>query len=80
MITPMSQISTTEVTRLVEALSADERLALIDQLWSSLADADVPLTAAQQVELRRRLDSFDADLADAQPWGEVEAALAREQP
>ena len=42
MITPMSQVSTTKVARIVEAMFADERLALIDQLWSSPGDADLP--------------------------------------
>ena len=68
----MSLLSATEL----QSLTAAERLALIDQLWDSLDDAAVPVSPAQQAELRRRIDSFDADSADAQPWEAVRAALA----
>lgn len=76
----MTQVSATEITRLIEALSTDERLALIDQLLAGLSDGSLPITAAQQAELNRRLDSFDAQLADAQPWHQVRADMARDLP
>ena len=55
-------------------LSADERLALIGQLWDSLGDADIPLPEAQRAELARRLSSLDqdrAELMDAHDWYEA---------
>ena len=76
----MTQITATEIAQLVEALSTDQRLALIDHLLAGLPDSGLPVTAAQQAELNRRLGSFDAQLADAQPWQEARAELARDLP
>jgi putative addiction module component (TIGR02574 family) len=76
----MSQTSAAEIARLAEALSAQDRLALIDRLCSGLADEDMPLTPAQVAELRRRDARFDAELAAARPWDEVLAELARRTP
>lgn len=59
-------------------LSATERLALIDRLWAGPGDAELPLTAPQAAELRRRQASFAAELADAQPWDQGQADLARD--
>lgn len=42
-------------------LSPPERLALIAQLWDSLAENQLPLSQAQQAELERRLASLDRD-------------------
>ncbi len=79
MVTVMTQVSATEIAQLVDALSTDERLALIDHLLAGLPTG-LPVTAAQQAELNRRLGSFDAQLADAQPWKVVRAELARDLP
>ena len=61
-------------------LSADERLALIGQLWDSLGDADIPLPEAQRAELARRLSSLDQDRAQAVTWEQLRAELARRRP
>ena len=61
-------------------LSADERLALIGQLWDSLGDADIPLPKAQRAELARRLSSLDQDRAQAVTWEQLRAELARRRP
>lgn len=42
-------------------MTPPERLALIAQLWDSLEQDQLPLTAAQQAELERRLDTLDED-------------------
>ncbi len=55
----MMQLTHDEITR----LSSDERFASIAQLWDSLDDDQVPLTAAQQAELDRRLATLDHDRA-----------------
>jgi putative addiction module component (TIGR02574 family) len=61
----------------IEALSPEEQLDLIERLWDSLSrtPARVPLTEPQRVELDRRLDALDDDLAQGRalgvPWDEV---------
>jgi putative addiction module component (TIGR02574 family) len=42
-------------------LAPSERLALISQLWDSLEDDRLPLTAAQKAELDSRLATLDQD-------------------
>jgi putative addiction module component (TIGR02574 family) len=67
----MALLTSLEIVR----LSPPERLALISQLWDSLEDDQVALTAAQRVELDQRLDSFDQDLSDAVTWAELKTEL-----
>lgn len=48
----------------VEELTKDERLALIEELWDSLDEADrdaLELTEAQREELDRRLDRLERE-------------------
>ena len=52
-------------------LSPEERLRLLEQLWDSLSDEDVPLTAAQREELDRRLDDLEVEGPRGIPWDEV---------
>ena len=47
----MERLTDDELAR----LTPPERLALISQLWDSLEDEQLPLTAAQRTELDRRL-------------------------
>lgn len=61
-------------------MSPPQRLELIAQLWDSLDQHDVPLTAAQAEELDRRLASLDRDRKDAVTWEELKAELARRCP
>jgi putative addiction module component (TIGR02574 family) len=70
------QLTAAEITR----LSPEERLRLIEQLWDSLEDEEVPLPPAQAAELERRLATFDADRARAVGWEELKAELARRRP
>jgi putative addiction module component (TIGR02574 family) len=64
----------------IDRLSADERFALMQEIWDSLA-AEIeaaPLTDAQRRELERRLAAHEASPNDVIPWEEVKArALAR---
>ncbi len=70
------QLSPDEITR----LSPDERLALIAQLWDSLAETQVPLTTAQEEELDRRLARIDDDRAHSVTWESLKAELEQRCP
>jgi putative addiction module component (TIGR02574 family) len=61
-------------------LSPPERIALIAQLWDSLDNDQVPLTAAQKAELERRLASLDRDRPNSVTWAALKAELAQRCP
>jgi putative addiction module component (TIGR02574 family) len=60
----------------LEGLSAEERLSLINVLWDSLSDAETPLSAPQRAEVERRLASFEQDRAQAVSWQTLKAQLS----
>jgi len=65
-------------TRLdIARMTVKERLDLIGELWDSLAADEVRLSPAQEAELARRMETFDADAKAAVPWNEIEAELDR---
>ena len=72
----MEILSHDEVAR----LTPPERLALISQLWDSLEDKQLPLTAAQQVELDRRLATLDQDRREGITWAALKAELEQRCP
>ena len=53
----------------IARLTTKERLDLIGELWDSLAPEDVRLTPAQEVELARRMTTFDTDFESRRPVG-----------
>lgn len=55
----------------VKALSAEERLNLIEELWDSLEADDVPVSEAQKTELDRRIEEMDRDGVRGIPWEDV---------
>ena len=57
----------------INALSSEERLRLLDELWESLSATPeaIPLTNAQREELDHRLDQLDRDGPTGIPWDEV---------
>jgi len=59
-------------------LSPEERLRLLEQLWDSLSDEDIPLTKAQREELDRRLDDLEREGPRGIPWDEVLERLESE--
>lgn len=61
-------------------LSPPERLALIAQLWDSLEQEQIPLTAAQQTELERRLTSLEQDRRNGVTWAALRAELEERCP
>lgn len=67
----MELLTHDELTR----LTPPERLELISQLWDSLDNEHLPLTAAQRDELDRRLATLDADRREGRTWEALKAAL-----
>jgi putative addiction module component (TIGR02574 family) len=61
-------------------LTPPERLALISQLWDSLENDQLPLTAAQQAELDRRLDNLHEDRSNGVTWEALKAELEQRCP
>jgi putative addiction module component (TIGR02574 family) len=61
-------------------LTPPERLALISQLWDSLEDHQLPVTAAQQAELDRRLATLDQDRRDGITWAALKTELEQRCP
>jgi putative addiction module component (TIGR02574 family) len=61
----------------LDALSTEERLSLLEELWESLSKnpAAVPLTDAQRAELDRRLDDLEQEGPTGIPWEEVLARI-----
>lgn len=76
MLKAMVPLTPDEIIR----LSPLERLALIAQLWDSLEHDQVPVTAAQQAELERRLVTLDQDRADGVTWAALRAELEQRCP
>ena len=56
-------------------LSPAEKLSLIEKLWDSLDDSQIPVTAAQRDELDQRLATADADAKCGATWKQLEATL-----
>ncbi len=63
----------------IAALTPEERLSLLEQLWDSLAAMPeaVPLTEAQRAELDRRLDDLELEGPVGIPWDEVLSRIRR---
>ena len=64
----------------IDKLSVDERIALVQEIWDSVADAveQAPPTEAQRAELERRLAAYRANPDAVIPWEQIKAdALAR---
>jgi putative addiction module component (TIGR02574 family) len=56
----------------IDRLSRDDRLALVQQIWDSIAAEGGPLvTDAQRRELERRADEDDTDSDGGIPWEDV---------
>ena len=64
----------------IARLSAEERLTLIETLWDSLEQDDVPVTPAQAAELDRRDQTYERDAANARLWDMVRKRIQRNLP
>lgn len=62
-----------------EQLSAEDRLRLIETLWSSVpAEVDLPLHSQWEEELSRRIESISNGSDVTTPWSTIrQEALAR---
>lgn len=64
----------------IDRMSVDERLALVEAIWDTLASKpdDLPLTVAQRIELDRRLAAHAKDPSQVVAWETVrDEAVAR---
>ena len=63
----------------IDSMDPAERVRLIADLWDSLPDAELELSAEQRQELDVRLDELDADVAAGRElgsdWAEVRARI-----
>jgi putative addiction module component (TIGR02574 family) len=52
-------------------LTPEEKLELIDELWTSIRADEFPLTEEQRAELHRRVDRLDAEGPGGVSWDSV---------
>ncbi len=64
-----------DLTPELARLTPRQRLDLIEHLWESLEDKDIPVTDAQRAELDRRIAGFDQDREHSIPWDQLKAEL-----
>jgi len=66
----------------IAALTPEERLSLLEQLWDSLTATPevIPLTEAQRDELDRRLDDLEVDGDVGIPWDDVLSRIRKRDP
>lgn len=55
----------------IRRLTPRERIELAEQLWDSLAEEDIELTAEQVAELERRRDRLAREGPQGRPWRDV---------
>jgi putative addiction module component (TIGR02574 family) len=58
-------------------LSARDRLQLIEALWDTLSEEDIPVAPEERVLLDARLVDLEANPDDQSPWPEVKARLEK---
>ena len=56
-------------------LGPSDRLQLIEALWDTLSEEDIPVTAEERGLLDARLADLEANPDDQSPWSEVKARL-----
>ena len=56
-------------------LSPSDRLQLIEALWDTLSEEDIPVTPEERALLDARLAYLEANPGDQSPWSEVKARL-----
>ncbi|MDO8477770.1 MAG: addiction module protein [Candidatus Rokubacteria bacterium] len=61
-------------------LSPDDRLRLIEALWETFSEEDIPVTPEERALLDARLADLGANPGDQSPWSEVRAHLEQRRP
>ena len=63
------------LTEEAKKLSIAERLALVEEIWDSIAEDNeyFELTEEQRQELDRRLESFRANPSQGRTWEQIKA-------
>ena len=56
-------------------LSPSDRLQLIEALWDTLSEADIPVTAEDRALLDERLADLEQNPSAQSPWSDVRARL-----
>ncbi len=56
-------------------LSPSDRLQLIQALWDTLSEEDIPVSPEERALLDARLADLEANPGDQNPWSEVRARL-----
>ncbi len=66
-----------EASKEILKLSVAERILLIEEIWDRIADEQesLELTQAQQRELDRRLDAYEASPKEGGSWEEVKTRV-----
>jgi putative addiction module component (TIGR02574 family) len=71
----MSKMSATEALQ----LSVPERIQLVEEIWDTIASVPeaITLTAAQRVELDRRLKDYRQNKTAGSPWTDVRGRILK---
>ena len=64
----------------LSSLTADEKLELIDDLWSSIDPMDLSLDDAQRAELDRRIERLEKEGPVGTDWESLRAKMLRSGP
>lgn len=61
----------------IQELSVSERIILAEKLWDSVLndESEIKLTANQEIELDKRLDTFMADHDIGSSWSDVKKRI-----
>jgi putative addiction module component (TIGR02574 family) len=70
------------LTEQAKKLSIPERLALVQEIWDSIAEDNeyFELSDEQRQELDRRLDSFRVNPSPGRTWDEIKAEFLNSKP
>ncbi len=61
----------------IQAMTPEERLELIEELWASLDPEDIPVSDEVNAELERRLRRHEEHPEETITWDEIQAGLKR---
>ena len=63
----------------IKNLTIPERLQLVEEIRDSIAVSpeEVPITAAQRAELKRRMEAYESAPREGASWEQVKAGLQR---